>query len=206
MLVGKSIAHIIYILELTQNDFRHLVQRSLHTRAIVGRKRRESSIFYTLKSSIETLCFLLDILQILEQTPRVTCRDFRRENPIIHVRKEGILVLDVAVESRPSGLENEQVLQSRTDLKALTSCVMDLRHADVLPITEEGMLVRLAVDKDSSPLVLDDGAPSASDVLVCGREMSSDDAGKQFRRRNRVLLGQVWPDQSGGRRGLGVVQ
>jgi len=80
----------------------------------------------------------------------------------------------VSIERRSSGLENEQILQPRNNFEALPSLIIGLGDTDILPVTQERVFVRLTADQDSSPFVLDDGAPSAGNMFVRGGKVRSD--------------------------------
>jgi hypothetical protein len=96
------------------------------------------------------------------------------EDTIPNLRKSGVLVLVEAMESRASGLENKQVLQSRLncDLVSIT-VVDDVGSLDILTITDKGVGVEFTIDQHTRPLVLDDLDMSNVDVLVLLEHMLS---------------------------------
>ena len=174
MLIWKSIAHIINVLELPQNDLCHFVQSSLHTGTIICRKSRQCRILDTFKCSIKRRDRFLHIIDIFEQTPSVTGSNLRRKDSVVDIRKKSIFIFDVAVEGGSSGLEDQQILQSRGDLEPLSAYKVRFRHTDIFPITKEGVFVRLSVDENSSPFMLNDRASSTRNMFVRSREMRGD--------------------------------
>lgn len=96
------------------------------------------------------------------------------EDTIPNLRKNGVLVFVEAMESRASGLENKQVLQSRLncDLVSIT-VVGDVGSLDILTVTDKGVGVELTIDQHTGPLVLDDLDMSNVDVLVLLEHMLS---------------------------------
>jgi len=174
MFIWKSIAHVFDILEFPQNDLSHFVQSSLYTGTIICRKSRQCRILDTFKCSIKSRDRFLHIIDTFEQTPSVTGSNLCRKDSVVDIRKKSVFIFDVAVEGRSSGLENQKILQSRGDLEPLSAYIVRFRHTDILPITKEGVFVRLPTDEDSSPFMLNDRASSTRNMFVRSREMCGD--------------------------------
>lgn len=103
------------------------------------------------------------------------------EDTIPDFRKDGEVILVETVESRASGLQDQKLSKTGLDVDLVTlAVVINLGGGNILTITDEGVGVGLALDVQTSPLVLDDINVSAGDPVVLVEHVGGDLLGKDF--------------------------
>ena len=92
------------------------------------------------------------------------------------------------MESRASALQNKEPSNGRTNFNTLTINRGSFDIPGLSAVPEEGVRVRIATNKQTSPAVHFNFDVSGVDVLIGINEMSRNDGRKELRRRDRVLL------------------
>lgn len=96
------------------------------------------------------------------------------------------------MELRTGSLENKKLIKTRSDVDSVTfTVVLNTGGLDIFTITDERVRMRLTVNNDTRPLVLDDVNESTRDVGILLQDVFSDFLGKDF---NVIDVGAAFGD------------
>jgi hypothetical protein len=179
VLVGESVVNLANRLVVAQDLLLHLVKGGLDgSRVILG----EGVHGDFLDGGVD-----LGVVDLISQYRGAVARESPgginggREDTVPNFRKSGVFITIEAVESGTSGLEDEQVLETRLNGNLVTVTVLgNMSGLDVLAIADKGVGVKFAINHHTRPLVLDNLNVGNVDVLVLLENMLSDLLTKDF--------------------------
>jgi hypothetical protein len=156
--VRKRVIDRVHSRNRSQNLIAHFVHRILHARAVVICEGLERNFPCLLPRLIEILGPEMDFLQAGECLPKPATLNFCAEDAVPGLWQDGVVALVVTVKSRARALQHEELVDAGLDGDTAASFLVSCYHfnfADLFAITVEAVRMRLAVNDDASPAVLD---------------------------------------------------
>jgi hypothetical protein len=195
VLVWQGVGDVLDLGELLEDRLAHVVHGSLDRCRVLESEGLEGDVSSAVVGVVEhaVLGELLDLAigGDLGAGPHPGRVDVGGEDSVVGLWKGGVLALVVRVEHGAGGLEDGQVLDTGLDLE--WRAVVTLGHGDetlFLAVSHEGVRVRLALDVESGPTMLDDVNVGGVDMWVAGDEVVGDGSTETLNWPHLSLLGQ----------------
>lgn len=178
MLVGKRIRDFGNCGELGQNLLLHEVKGGLNGSRVILGEGVTSDLLDTGMNGL--VVNVSESLRVLGGEIPLGING-SREDTIPDGDQGGVFILVETVESGTGGLEDEELVETggNGDLVTGTS-VLNASGLDIFTITDERVRMRLTVNNETSPLVLDDINESTANVSILLQDVFSDFLGKDF--------------------------
>lgn len=178
MLVGKSIRDFSNFGVLGQNLLLHEVEGGLNGSRVILSEGVTSDLLDTGMNGL--VVNVSEDLRVLGGELPLGING-GGEDTIPDGDQGGVFILVETVESGTGGLEDEELVKTGGDGDFVTgTSVLNAGGLDIFTITDERVRVRLTVNNETSPLVLDDINESTANVRILLQDVFSDFLGKDF--------------------------
>lgn len=195
VLVWKGVRDVLDLRELLEDGLAHVVHGGLDRCRVLEGEGLEGdvsgAIIGIVKDTVISKLLDLAISRDLGAGPLPAGVDIGGQDSVVGLWEGGIFALMVGVEHRASGLENGEVLQTRGDLKWRTVISLGDGHKTLfLAVSHEGVRMRLALNIETGPTVLNDINVGSVDMRITGDEMVGNSGTKALNWPDLGLLSQ----------------